>query len=332
MKRVFLTLCFAALLLAGTFGFGWLFDFSRPDAILGLTFSDFYVEHELGLDPHEAYLAILNELKPHKLRLVAYWNRIEKERGQFDTTALDSQIVEAETRGIPVVLALGYRTPRWPECHIPDWAAELPPDEFKQALFSYFDAIIGRYRESKTVTVWQVENEPLLGVFGRCPAPNRKFLKEEIAYVKEKDPSRPILTTASGELSFWTRTAGLTDIFGTTLYRHIWNKHVGNFTHVYPPAWYALRAWFAKTFLGMKDIVIAELQAEPWGEGKPLAEMPLESQTKAFTAQHLENIVKFAKRTGIREIYLWGPEWWYYRKLNGDPSFWEAGKRIFGAE
>src|SRR3989344_1658627 len=95
-------------------GAGWLMDLSRADHRMGLTFSDFYAERELGLDWRETYRAILDELQPDLLRLVAYWNRIETEPATFDFSALDHQISEAERRSIPVILAVGFRTPRWP--------------------------------------------------------------------------------------------------------------------------------------------------------------------------------------------------------------------------
>jgi hypothetical protein len=317
--------------LALIFGTAWALDLSRRDHILGLTFSDRYAE-EFGMDPQEVLAAILDDLRPQKLRLAAYWNAIEPKRGAANFASLDAQITAAASRNIPIVLALGFRTPRWPECHIPDWAATLDTAAQREAVLAHLQMVIARYKDSPAIVAWQVENEPLLSVFGKCPPPDREFLKRELAFVKELDPSRTTVTTASGELSFWTRTASLPDIFGTTLYRHIWNARVGNFTHIFPPSWYSLRALFAEHFLGTKEVIIAELQAEPWGEGAPLTHTDFAGQTTAFGTVELLDIVAFAKRTGIREIWLWGPEWWYWRKVNGDPSFWDAGKRIFAGQ
>ncbi len=325
------TAVIVVLVLLLLFGTLWLVDLSRSDHVLGLTFSDRYTE-EFGMDAREALPAILNDMKPQKLRLVAYWDRLEPRQGTTDFSSLDWQVAVAEERSVPVVLAVGFRTPRWPECHLPGWVAELPEADRRDALLTHLRAVVEHFRDSSTIVAWQVENEPLLSVFGTCPPPDREFLKRELAFVKELDPSRQVVTTASGELSFWTRTAGLPDIFGTTLYRYIWNERVGNFTHIFPPFWYTLRAWLATHILGAKEIVIAELQAEPWGEGAPLTHTDFAGQTKAFSTAELLNIVDFAKRTGIRELWLWGPEWWYWRKAKGDPSFWETGKRIFGQD
>jgi len=40
--------------------------------------------------------------------------------------------------------------------------------------------------------------------------------------------------------------------------------------------------------------------------------------------------VRFAEGTGMREVYLWGAEYWYYRKVKlHDPSLWNVAKEEF---
>jgi len=56
------------------------------------------------------------------LRLVAYWQKIEPEQGKYSFEDLDWQIKEAEKRDIEVILVIGRKVSRWPECHIPEWA------------------------------------------------------------------------------------------------------------------------------------------------------------------------------------------------------------------
>ena len=50
---------------------------------------------------------------------------------------------------------------------------------------------------------------------------------------------RPVLITDSGELGWW-RPASNWVIFGTTLYRVVWNKYVAywNYKYLIPPALY----------------------------------------------------------------------------------------------
>jgi hypothetical protein len=95
----------------------------RPDVRLGLTFSARYAA-DLGLDWRETYRALLDEIGVRRLRLPVYWDLIEREKGRTDFEDLDWQIAEAKKRGATLILAIGQRVPRWPECHIPAWAKE----------------------------------------------------------------------------------------------------------------------------------------------------------------------------------------------------------------
>src|SRR5438105_2104485 len=88
----------------------------------GVTFSYPYAQ-SLGLNWRETYLAILDELHPKYVRLSAYWDATEPQKDNYDFSALDFQINEAAGRGTKIVLAVGRRLPRWPECHDPSWIA-----------------------------------------------------------------------------------------------------------------------------------------------------------------------------------------------------------------
>jgi len=324
------------LIIIGIFCFfyliSWRFDFSRnKQPKLGLTFSQYYAREQLGLDWRKTYLAILNELNPESLRLVAYWQYLEPEDDRFEFQDLDWQIAEAQKRNKKIILVVGHRVPRWPECHAPRWIWNQELRIRNQELLEYIKEVINRYKNNEAIWAWQVENEPLLAAFGRCPKPDREFLKKEIALVKSLDPTRPIIITDSGELSLWWRTAGLSELLGTTLYRKVWNQYVGYFTHFYPPVFYTLRAWIVKKFFSTQKIIISELQGEPWAPGhQSLAKFPLDEQLEYFSPEDLEKNVEFAKKTGLDEIYLWGAEWWYWLKTKQNNSqFWNEAKELF---
>ena len=310
----------------------WSFDFSKgKDFKLGITFSQYYTKEQLGLDWRKTYLAILDDLNPSYLRLIAYWQYLEPEEGIFDFRDLDWQIAEAQKRDKKIILVVGHRVPRWPECHAPQWLQNQKLKIKNQKLLDYIEKTITHYKNNEAIIAWQVENEPLLEVFGKCPKPDREFLKKEIAQVQSLDPTRPIIVTDSGELSLWWRTAGLSEILGTTLYRKVWNQYIGYFKHLYPPVFYTLRAWIAKKFFGNQKIIISELQGEPWAPGhQSLAKFPLDEQLEHFSPEDLEKNVEFAKKTGLDEIYLWGAEWWWWLKTKkGDDRFWITAKEIF---
>ncbi len=314
------------MFLAGLIIFAYYWDYGRRiEPIYGVTFSQVAAQ-ELKLEGRETLSAILDDLKPAKLRLATYWNQIEGQSGEFTWSYLDWQINEAKKRGVPVTLVIGRRAPRWPECHDPAWLKKLTLVEQQAATLNWLKATVKRYQNNPIIEKWQLENEPLLSIFGACPEPDKDFLKKEIELVKSLD-NRPVMITDSGELSLWLRTAGLTEVLGTTIYRSVWNKYFGYWRHVYPPAVYHWRAVIAK-WRGNQQVIVSELQAEPWGPGKNLRKLSIKEQTEHFgTADFLAN-VNLARQAGFPEIYLWGAEWWYWLKKQGDDSFWQAAKGI----
>ncbi len=298
----------------------------REDIGLGMTFSSRYAE-SLGLDWRETYLALLDDVGMKKIRLPAYWDLVEKERGTYDYADLDWQLAEASKRQAAVILSIGLKVPRWPECHIPDWAKD---DERirKQGILHFMEKTVERYKGNSTITTWQVENEPFLP-FGICPDFDVHFLEQEVALVKSLD-SRPILLTDSGELSLWYGAASRGDEFGTTLYRDIYSKKTGGyFTYPIGPNFFRFKAWLVRTFAHQNNLAIIELQAEPWASGW-VADVSLEEQFKTMNEKKLVENVDYARRVGFHDIYLWGGEWWYWMKVKKNyPAIWETGRQLF---
>ncbi|MFZ5982061.1 MAG: beta-galactosidase [Patescibacteria group bacterium] len=298
----------------------------EKEADFGVTFSKRYAG-ELGLDWRETYLAILDDLGVKKIRIPAYWDEIEKEEGVYDFRELDWQIDEAEKRNVEVILAVGQKVPRWPECFIPEWGKN--DDAKRKARLLYFvQETIERYRHSPAIRYWQVENEPFLP-FGNCPELDENLLDLEIDLARKLDPSRPVIITDSGELSFWIPAASRADVFGTTMYLKIWSKNVGYFTYPIGPRFFHFKKKLVDIFSGKREIINVELQAEPWIEGATW-DKTLEEQLGAMNIDQFKKNLVFAKKAGFSPIYLWGAEWWYYLKIkNGYPLFWEEAKKIF---
>jgi len=296
-------------------------------ARLGVSYSPAYTK-ALGLDPKKTYQIILEDLQVKYLRLPAYWNEIEKEEGKFDFTDLDYYIDEAQKHQVRVILAIGYKLPRWPECRSPGWL-NLDNEKVRQRKqLEMLEAVIEHFNDNPTVSTWQVENEPLLP-FGLCPPTDRKFLKEEIEFVRTKT-QKPILLTDSGELRSWVTPMRLSDYFGTTLYRTVQNKWIGRFDYPFQPWFYRLKGLVVKSIFapGNQKILITELQAEPWTT-EFIVNVPAEEQINSFSLQQFQNNVNFARRVGFEEIYLWGVEWWYWMKFQDHPEYWEYAKSIF---
>ena len=133
---ILMRLAWITAVLIAVFGVVYLFStlHSIPSRVTyGVTFSVMHAE-ELGLDWRAAYRAILDDLKVRELRIPAYWPRVEPKRDSYDWSELDFQLREARARDARVVLAVGRRLPRWPECHIPDWAQKLSFEEQKKKI------------------------------------------------------------------------------------------------------------------------------------------------------------------------------------------------------
>ena len=91
----------------------------KPEHIqYGMSFNTMYAT-ELGLDWIETYDAIIDDLGVRHLRLAAHWPMIEPEKNEYNWVELDYQLAKAEASGTEVILAVGRRLPRWPECHVP---------------------------------------------------------------------------------------------------------------------------------------------------------------------------------------------------------------------
>ncbi len=292
----------------------------------GVTFSKIAAE-KFGLDWKETYLAIFDDLQVKKIRLIAYWPEIEPSEGNFNFDDLDWQIKEAEQRGAEIILAVGKRLPRWPECHEPQWVQNQNLNLKNQKLLEYIEKTVNRYKANPSIIAWQVENEPFLRTFGECPKLDKKFLDREISLVRSND-SRQIIITESGEFSTWIGAARRADILGTTLYRQVYGK-LGYVRYPIPAIFYSRKAALIKKLFDVEKIIIVELQAEPWGPTQNW-ELPLEEQYKTMNIEELRKIVDYTKYTGISEAYLWGVEWWYWLKTKyGDDRMWLEAKKLF---
>jgi len=330
MKKVFKKILFGFVVLFLIF-IGYFFVGSAPKSekiSWGVNFSQAQASY-LGLDWQEVYLALLNDLKIKKLKLITNWNHLEQNNGEYNFNDLDWQIARAKENNAEVFLTLGMRAPRWPECHIPEWADNLNKQEQQEKILALLKKIVLRYRGEDSIVMWQVENEPFFP-FGECPWSDKEFLKKEISLVKSLDPQeRPVAISDSGEWSFWLTAASLGDKVATTLHRKIWFEELKNYiTYPLNPVFYWRKAQIIKTIFN-KEVIGGELQAEPWCP-TGLAECSILEQKKTINLEQFRENIRFAQKTGFKEFYLWGAEWWYWMKeTQGQPEIWQEAKKIF---
>ncbi len=289
----------------------------------GVTFSTLQAE-ALGLDWEETYRALLDDLHARRIRIPVYWTEIEPEENKFNFSKFDFLLNEAERRGARVIIAVGQKLPRWPECHIPGWIKDeinsYDKERFEAALFNYIRTVVERYKDSLYIEAWQVENEPFF-VFGECPKISYDLVKREVELIKTLD-NRPVIITDSGELGTWFGAATLADIVGTTMYRTTWKKGFGYLHYFLPPGFYAKKAAIID-WIFSKPVWVMEMQLEPWVPSPPLSKTALQEQMKSMDFDRFRKNIDFARSSHLSPIYFWGAEWWYWMKKNGHPEFWD---------
>jgi hypothetical protein len=195
-------------------------------------------------------------------------------------------------------------------------------------------AVINRYKTSSALESYQLENE-FYNHFGQCQNYDRGRIQRELALVKRLDPSRPVIMSRSNNYAGLSLRSPLPDVVGISIYRHVWNSVVWHRYLTYPfPSWYYAFLAGAEQALTGKPSVVHELQAEPWPpNGQDILHTSLSEQNKTFNAATLTSTVQFARQSGIRNVDVWGAEYWYYRAVVlHDPSVWNTAKQIFAQQ
>ncbi|MFZ6015061.1 MAG: beta-galactosidase [Patescibacteria group bacterium] len=298
----------------------------NADLEAGVTFSRPYAE-DLGLDADETLAATLDDLQVKNFRIPAYWNLLQPAKDTWNWEWLDRDLDAIAERGGKVTLAVGHKLPRWPECWTPTWARYYDKIELEQAVKDYLSAVVERYKTHPAVISYQVENEPNFP-FGICPEIDKKFIDEEIAFVRDLDETKNIATTDSGELTFWS-LGGKVDKLGVSVYRVVVSP-LGILKYWFiPPQFYLRKGQLTKMLYNTQEIYISEFQMEPWVK-TTIPEASLDEQMKTFNLMQMEDNIQYAKRMGIKRIDFWGVEWWYWmKKTQNDSRYWNLAKELF---
>ena len=277
-----------------------------------------------GINDLEVLKAAITELHIKRFRLMSYWNEIEKSPGKYDFKYLDRQIRTVESYGGEVTLCLGVRQPRWPESHWPNWTEKVSQAKRNRDLIKFIKLTVNRYKDSSTISSWQLENEALLKSFGEKGDFNRKRLIQEYELVKKLDPTRPLIMSTSTSWGIPLRNP-IPDTVGFSYYRITHDNN--EYRHsIYMPWVFSLRA-FLINFIWRRPSFIHELQAEPWGPMN-IWEMDAQEQAKSMNEDILASNIKAAIKTKLFPIDFWGLEWWYWLKQNNDNDIWNKVKEL----
>jgi len=304
--------------------------------ILGASFIPDYAT-SFGLDPQQTLQAMLEPssqdgLALKQVRLVSYWSDIEPTPGQYDFSKLDWQFALANKYGAKVSLAIGLRQPRWPECHEPSWVNidSNNRQAWEPQLFKYISAVVNRYKDNPALQDYELENEFFMKVFGECKDFDRNRLVAEFNLVKGLDMQHNVIISRSDNWIGVPVGKPTPDEFAISVYKRVWDATITHRYFEYPlPSWFyaSLAGW--EELLSGKDMIIHELQAEPWTpKGQDITQTSVKEQYKSMNPKRLKDRIKYGENTGMRTIDLWGAEWWYYMKVQKhDPGTWNVVKQ-----
>lgn len=322
-----------AILLTGImYGIGQWYVWSQRNEpfTLGVTYIADYAEF-LGLNPHQTLLALMDDLQVHNFRFVSYWNDIEPTKGSYNFTELDSEFHEADIHHAKVILSIGLRQPRWPECHQPSWTDNEPYSVWEPQLLQFMSTVINRYKNNPALQSYQLENEYYLSSFGLCTNHRPSRFLAEYNLVRKLDPDHNVMFSRDENDFGWPVNPPLAEEYGITIYQRVWTPVLGRYIEYPYPSWYFAFLGGIEEIWNGKNTIVQELQAEPWPpNGAPIPSTTLAQQNMSFDAADIKSRVDFVKATGMKAAYLWGAEYWYYRLVVlHDPSVWNAAKAEF---
>ena len=230
----------------------------------GVSFSQIQAER-YGSDWKANYIALLDDLDFKKIRVPAYWNRIEPAPGIYDFSETDWMINEASKRNAKIVLLIGQKNIRYPECFYPSWLDLSNASDVSEKAIRMVSEVSSHYKDNPTVESWQLENEFLLKSFGNCPANvlTNSQLSKELKALRSSGNGKKIILSQSDQFGF-PFIGPFGDIFGFSMYRWAWDRKIGYFRYPQVGEYFWWKAALINLFY-KQDIKVHELQAEAWG-------------------------------------------------------------------
>jgi hypothetical protein len=281
----------------------------------------------LEFDHQQAFTELL-DWRFDLVRLGAYWGDIQPTPTDLDLSALIWMLDQCQRSGQQVVLTVGMKAPRWPEYYIPDWVSPPTPAGAGPAALPFIERVVTELQQYSCIAAWQVENEPLdpSGTHEwRVPL---EVLQAEVALVRSLDP-RPIHINVYGLAPWlrraWSQALPLADTMGLDVYYHVppprlaWllPKHIP-----FKSPDFALRHLIKHT---PKPVWLTELQAEPWERDNAVK---FSANPPSMNPELLERNFHRAVNLHPAAIFLWGWEYWYWKKQQGDRGMWDAALRL----
>jgi hypothetical protein len=305
---------------------------------LGASFSHRHLSF-LRINPSKA-LKAYKSLELKWIRLGCYWDEIEENENNFSFEKLDPLIDYCNKNKIKVLLTVGMKAPRHPEYYFPDWVdskanfkklSKIKTNNKKllESTLNYIEAAIKHYKNNFDVNVWQVENEPLDPSGPNWLRIDYDFLKKEAELVRSLTPEKKVLINIwgneLGKRKLYKKAIRLADIIGLDIYlKHAFSLK-GKFIKYIGPidSKRNIKKIVEEIKKAGKSVWLTELQAEPWEQGEIVTS---KIDPPSFPPEQFEKNLEYAGELDPKVTLLWGFEFWYMRKLKGDPRYWNAAK------
>jgi len=278
----------------------------------GFTFSIKYCL-ECNLDWRKTLVKILNSYHWDSIRIAFYWDMIMPNESDWIISEYQEMFEILSRYNINIVPAIGYRSPRWPERHFPEWIPNLSKEEFEQKLLNYLEKLILDLRQNKQIEAWQIENEPFENTWGQNGFDVREIYKKEIVLLKTLD-ERPVIVSYG--YKSWQKTFYNTnlpeDIVGLDFYSKlgIRIKNIPIYMDLYQ---YPFQTFRLKKDVGFvlsnKKAWVMELQAEPW-DYKFIDIKNKKDIERTISPNRFMKNIQTIKKAGIDKAFVWGVEWW----------------------
>ena len=309
-----------------------------------------------GLDPKESYIKLLDEFKFVWVRLPFFWNLMVDSQGNLAIDDLKFAIEEAQKRNIKVIIALGAKTPYFPEYHWPqNIASQVKFGELitishpvAKDILSIDKKIVEELSTYDNIVYWQVEKEPLIGNVNKWKI-DSSLVAAEVEIVRSADrQKRPIILNHAATGFYdqsWRKLLPILkpgDVFavnaffktkGTDL---VTAKLFGRQIHILWPdhlVW-PVHSWmiFSPDYRTIKRAVeangsklwILEMQAEPYIKKIEQADDPF----LTFTPQDIIAGNNFLKSYEVESIGFWGAHFWQYQLKKENSAWINAVKSI----
>lgn len=307
-----------------------------PAPLVGFSYSPL-ISQLTNRDPVQDLGLLLAVTNPDVVRLPVYWDAVQPTPDTLDFSSVDQllrvveQHDEASERPTRVVLTIGARNFLYPELHAPAWAGprqqpELGVVQSGPAYRMYFDASILRYRDSPLLYAWQVENEPFDETQNDVTGDDRitpDQLAWEIDEVHGLDTAHRAMTTS---FDGWNVMIDMLQVYAPPVLAGLGaypSGHPGDALaaadvlgldlYIYGPGgqpWYvtnsqraqwktqAVSFWSDRAGSQGKEVWLAEMQAQPWGNLVGFGPADLVDSAIAY------------RQDTLQAVLLWGVETW----------------------